>query len=132
MKILLLVIVCCIHFGSMAQNWSYLESNEIYGISVSESSFEDKSADISHARLIFKYENFSDSELELTFNREVAYGADFIQQEQDFKVIIPAKSSVEYTTENANDKTYYLFVKDKNGHIKSTLRDFRITNIKHN
>lgn len=132
MKILLLVSLCCIHFGSIAQDWKYLEFNEIFGISVAETNFEDKSSGISHTRLIFKYENFTDGELKLTFNREIAYGVDFINQEQDFKVSIPAKSSIEYNDQNVNDKTYYLFVLDKNGHIKSKLRDFKITNLKYN
>ncbi|MFA5574840.1 MAG: hypothetical protein WC994_07280 [Brumimicrobium sp.] len=89
--------------------------------------------DINHQRIIFKYENLTDNEITLHFNRDLTYknanGINEIRQDEDFKVTIPANSTVEYQETYFRNKTFYVFKKDNNGYIKSQLLNFDFINI---
>jgi hypothetical protein len=119
----------CFSLCSYGQNWKTIESTDQYSLSVAEVEYDSASDGIHHQRIVFKYENYSNTPLELSFNREVQYGEIATTQEQTFKVSIPAKAVVEYGDATKYDKTYYIFKKDYKGTIKKELKDFKITNL---
>lgn len=131
MKIYLtLLAVSCFCFSSFSQNWTAIESNDQYSLLVSEIDYKSLSDGIHHQRIVFKYENHSNSPIELSFNREVQYDENLVPQEQNFVVSIPANGVAEYSDATKYDKTYYIFKKDHKGTIKKSLKDFKITNLR--
>lgn len=133
MKILIstLFTLVCAHL-SFSQDWSVVEKNDFFSISVDEITYENLTDGINHQRLIFKYENHSDKPITLTFNRELFFSeSDKVIQEQTFSISIPANSTVEYGDINL-DKTFYLFKTDNLKFIKKSLIDFKLINLRLN
>lgn len=117
--------------GSKAQEWQNHYENQGVKIQYRLTEINDPQSGIHHARIVFRYENNNNNAIQLNFSRLVTY-SDNQQakpQEKVFSVSIPANSSVEYTSENSNDKTYYLFAQDKKNTIKRSLINFDIKDV---
>jgi hypothetical protein len=117
--------------SSKAQEWqtSYEEQGII--IQYRHAEIDDAQLGIHHARIVFRYENKTSSEVHLNFNRTIIYSGDQEEkpQEKGFNVTIPANSSIEYNEANRMDKTYYLFEKDLKRTIKRSLVNFDIKDV---
>ena len=128
----IMALVLC--FSGFCQDWTALESNETFSIYFAKVEHDSPSDGIRHERIVFRYENQTNQELVLRFNRELIYApnAETIVQEQDFEVVIPANTSLSYDASQSYDKTYYVFSKDLKGTIKRSLMDFKLTNLQVN
>jgi hypothetical protein len=87
-----------------------------------------------HERVVFRYTNLSNQNINYSFNRNlvyngVCYGCDKV--EKKFTVQLKAKEVKEFS-EIYKDKTFYVFSKDLKGTIKKTLDSFQLTNIEKN
>lgn len=117
--------------GAKAQEWQTFYEGQGISIQYKPVEINDPQAGIHHARIVFRYENTTNQEIKLNFNRLITYTDSEAAkpQEKGFSVSIPANSSVEYNTANANDKTYYLFAQDKKNTIKRSLISFDIKDV---
>jgi len=129
MKIITTLIVILLHCFVFSQEWTTLQSDEKLSINFSKINYESKSDGINHERIVFQYQNLTNSDLTVTFQRSVSYGADQSLQEKTYQITIPANGSIEYNESNAKDKTFYVFAKDLKGTIKRSLSNFEFTNI---
>jgi hypothetical protein len=87
-----------------------------------------------HDRVVFRYTNLSNQNINILFNRNlvyngVCYGCNKV--EKKFSVQLKAKEVKEFSELN-KDKTFYVFAKDLKGTIKKTLDSFQLTNIEKN
>ncbi|WP_343606675.1 hypothetical protein [Fluviicola sp.] len=118
-------------FHSKAQEWQtyYEEAGVVIQYQLTE--INDPQQGIHHARIVFRYENQTNREVQLSFNRLVTYSDSETAkpQEKEFKVVIPANSSVGYNTSTTSDKTFYLFAQDKKNTIKRSLVSFDLRNV---
>lgn len=117
--------------GSKAQEWQTYYEGQGITIQYKPTEINDPQAGIHHTRIVFRYENSTNSEIQLTFKRLITYsGSETARpQENGFSVSIPANSSVEYNEANAHDKTFYLFAQDKKNTIKRSLINFDIKDV---
>lgn len=129
-SILLTTFLFLLSFSSFSQNWQEVKKNNAVTISVKEIHYQNKTDDIDHQRLVFKYENTTSSPIEIHFNRELTYNGKTLTQDQDFSINIPANGTVQYDDSKSNDKTYYIFKKDNKGWIKGTLDTYTIIHLK--
>lgn len=131
MKLLLTsIFLSFFSLGAFSQDWIPVEQNEQYSIYVAEIEYKSTSDGTHHQRLVFKYQNHTSKPIQLSFNREVKYDGQYIQQDRDYTIELSADSSVQYDESKAYDKLYYLFKKDHKGFIKQSLEDFKITNLR--
>lgn len=87
-----------------------------------------------HERVVFRYTNLSDQNINISFNRNliyngVCYGCDKVDKK--FVVQLKAKEVKEFSSVN-KDKSFYVFSKDLKGTITKTLDSFQLTNIEKN
>ncbi|MFA5670598.1 MAG: hypothetical protein WC967_15275 [Balneolaceae bacterium] len=134
MKQIFFILFSLLFIGNtLSQTWEVATATDNYVIYKSEINYLNKVDDINHQRIIFKYENLTNNEITLHFNRDLTYknanGINEIRQDEDFKVTISANSSIEYDSKKIKDKTFYVFKKDNNGYIKSQLLNFDFINI---
>lgn len=136
MKQIFFILLSLLFIGNtLSQTWEVATATDNYVIYKGEINYLNKVDDINHQRIIFKYENLTDNEITLTFNRKLVYersegGQNELIQDNDFLVRIPAHSSVEYQESNYRNKTFYVFKKDNNGYIKNRLLDYQLLNLK--
>jgi hypothetical protein len=138
MKLLLQTLFFTCSLLSYAQevsvnNLNQLLEKEGVKIFVGEGVFEEASNNTSHARYFFTFQNTTDKDLMLKFNKELYYdgicqncGSD--SDEQHYSVMLKANSTASYE-ENPRDKTYSIFIKDNHGWIKKQLTDFKFINV---
>lgn len=107
----------------------FSESNIV--MSIAEGTFEEGNK--KHVRYFFKYENYSNFPVELSFQKELHYGDQCYGcdggEEKTYTVTIPANSTLVFDQDHRS-KDFYIFVKDENGWIRQQLTDFEIKNIK--
>lgn len=131
MKLLLTsIFISFLSLGVFSQDWNVVEQNEQYSIYVAEIEYKNSSDGHHHDRLVFRYQNHTVKPIQLNFNREVKYNGQYIKQDRDFVIDVPADSYVQYDESKAYDKLYYIFKKDHKGFIKQSLEDFKITNLR--
>lgn len=129
MKIITTLSVILLHCFVFSQEWTSLQSDENLSINFSKINYESKSDGINHERIVFQYQNLTNSDLTISFQRSVSYDGKTQLQEKTFQITIPANGSIEYNEANAKDKTFYVFAKDLKGTIKRSLSNFEFTNI---
>lgn len=118
-------------FYSKAQEWqTYVQKDGVL-IQYRLQELQDVSSSIHHQRIVFRYENTTSENITLHFSRTVTYSesTDAAPQEKDYEITIPANSSMEYSTQNEHDKTFYIFAKDQENLIQRSLINFEITNL---
>lgn len=127
----LLVMTFLMVFGIKAQEWNPFYEGQGIAIGYRAVEMNDDQNGIHHVRLVFRYENKTDHDIQLSFNRSVTYSDNEIPlvQENRFQVSIPAHSSVAYDSEKLYDKTFFIFAQDKDKLIKRSLVSFDIKNI---
>lgn len=96
--------------------------------------YDSEKEGMKHERVVFRYTNLSDQNINYSFNRNlvyngVCYGCDKV--EKKFTIQLKAKEVKEFS-EIYKDKTFYVFSKDLKGTIKKTLDSFQLTNIEKN
>jgi hypothetical protein len=138
MKILTLLFLLTTTLFSFSQeatirSYQQLKTENGVTIYVGEGTYKVSSNNTSHSRYFLKYENTTNQEVTISFNkemhyRETCYGCDSNNQEQQFSIVIPVNTTYSFD-ENHNDKRYYIFRKDNNGWITKELTDFSIKNI---
>ncbi len=117
--------------SSKAQEWQTYYEDQGVTIQYKPAEINDPQLGIHHARIVFRYENKTNNEVQLNFNRLITYSDSEMAkpQEKGFSVSIPANSTIEYNQANANDKTFYLFAQDKKNTIKRSLINFDIKDV---
>lgn len=115
---------------SYSQEWNTYFSDNNLEIQFALFHYEDVSHGKDHQRVIFKYVNLTNHEVNVEFDRKVSYDGQELgdSPERHFNVTIPANGSVQYDNTHKS-KTYYLFSKDNNGMIKRSLSSFDFDNI---
>lgn len=118
-------------FSTKAQEWQTYYEGQGITIQFRVAEINDAQLGIHHSRIVFRYENKTNKEVQLNFNRLITYSDSETAkpQEKGFTVSIPANSSMEYNDGNSNDKTFYLFAQDKKKTIKRSLVNFDIKDI---
>ena len=96
--------------------------------------YDSEKEGMKHERVVFRYTNLSDQNINYSFNRNlvyngVCYGCDKV--EKKFTIQLKTKEVKEFS-EIYKDKTFYVFSKDLKGTIKKTLDSFQLTNIEKN
>lgn len=131
MKKLLLLLVATIHLSAFSQDWMESYGDENILIEYSNFDYTSPSDGIEHTRIIFRYTNRTNEVIDLNFSRKLSYDLQPLEDspERVIEVNIPANSMVEYDIIKANDKTFYIFSKDKKGTIKKRLTSFEIVNV---
>lgn len=112
-----------------SQDWQTYLENESFTVYFSEFEFKNDQDGRHHKRIIFKFENHTESEVTLEFDRFTSYAESepINKSEGDYQLSIPANSAVSYFG-NENSKLFYVFVRDLNGTIAKQLKDFQLTN----
>ncbi len=128
----LTLILCSLAFsyGVFSQQWETVTSNDQITIFQKEINYERNADDIDHQRIIFKYQNHTDSPIQITFTRELNYGGKIHHGDSGFTLIVPASGTVQYDNSKERNNAYFIFKKDNKGYIKSTLDSFKIINLK--
>ncbi len=133
MKLITTLGAIILHCVVISQEWTTFQTNEYISIEYARIDHVSKSDGIHHQRIIFKYTNLTDSDLELSFQRLLTYNAKNgeLLQEKTYSVSLPAQGSVQYNQTNSTDKTFYIFYKDLGGTIKSNLANFEIVHLEY-
>lgn len=118
-------------FSSKAQEWQTYYEEQGISIQYRLLEIDDAQLGIHHERIVFRYENTTNTEVHLSFNRTMVYSDNQTAkpQEKTFSITIPANSSIEYNSSNSKDKTYYIFSKDLKNTIKQSLVKFDLKDI---
>jgi len=118
-------------FFSFSQEWMQSYSDENVLIEYTKFDYNSPADGIEHTRVIFRYTNKTDTVIDLSVSRRVSYDLQAMEDspERVFKISIPPYAIVEYDVTKVNDKSFYLFSKDKKGTIKKRLTGFEIVKV---
>jgi hypothetical protein len=132
MKLLITLLIGMGSFVSFGQQWQSIKSDGKIDIQFAVYHHQDVKYGKDHQRIIFKYENSSNEDLTINFDRIIAYDGQelSISPERNFTLTIPAHSELEFSDENKS-KLFYIFSKDNNGMIKRSLTSFDVINLKY-
>jgi|SRR5690554_1020501 len=138
MKLILQTLLFTFSLFSSAQEFTLNDFNPLLEkdgliIHVGEGIFIETSNNTSHTKYFFKFQNTTNEDLILQFNKELyydgeCYGSDNTEGEQQYRITIKANSVASFE-ENPYDKSYSVFKKDNNGWIKKQLTDFKLTHV---
>ena len=119
--------------SAFSQDWIESFKDESVSIEISKITHESPSDGISHERLIFKYVNLTENNLEINYSRKVAYDGQDLpnSQEREFQITVPSHGFIEYDDSKNHNKLFYQFISDNKGTISKKLTGFEITNIEY-
>ena len=118
--------------NAKAQEWQTYYEGQGITIQYRPAEIDDAQLGINHKRIVFRYENKTNQEVQLNFSRLITYSDSEIAakpQEKRYSVSLSANSSIEYNQANSMDKTFYLFAQDKKNTIKRSLINFDIKDV---
>ncbi len=133
MKILFLLLASAMQTVAWSQNWIDSYSDESVSIQHTKINYVSASDGIHHERIIFKYVNRTDEDIQLSFDRKVSYNLEELAEspERTFEVLIPANTTMTYGDDKKHDKTFYIFSADMKGTIKQKLSGFEVINVEY-
>ena len=133
MKTLLILLATTMQTVAWSQNWVDSYNDESITIKHTKIDYESTSDGIHHERIVFSYSNHTNQDIQLSFDRKMAYNQEELPNspERSFEVIIPANSTIAFGDDNKYDKTYYIFSKDLKGTIKRQLSSFELINVEY-
>ena len=133
MKILFILLASAMQTVAWSQNWIDSYNDESVSIQYTKINYESVSDGIHHERIIFKYVNHTDEDIQLSFDRKVSYNLAKLSDspERTFEVLIPANTTMTYGDDKKYDKTYYIFSSDHKGTIKQKLSGFEVINVEY-
>lgn len=130
MKKILLIGFLVLAHNLFAQNWEVYYSDDDVKIEYTLHNFKDDAHGIDHQRLIFRYTNLSDKNLQVQFQRKLAYDNVELDHtnERSYSLDIAAGEMKQFDQTN-NSKTYYIFSSDNKGTIKRKLSAFELNHV---
>ncbi len=131
MKLLLISCFLLLQWNVYSQDWGTYYSDDNLTIEVAKVTYEDKSHNQVHERIVLKYTNKTNQELSVSLTRIHAYdGAELqVSPEREFSITLTANETKGYSDETEKNKLFYIFKKDMNNIIKRKLSSFDIANI---